>query len=78
MAPPHGADVVYHLVHSLGAKDFEERDRLAAESVAAAADLAGVRQIGFLGGLGDDRGDFRRTCVAGPKPPVAWPPDRFP
>ena len=50
-----GTDVVYHLVHSLGAKDFEERDRLAAESVAAAADLAGVRQIVFLGGLGDDR-----------------------
>ena len=50
-----GADVVYHLVHSLGAKDFEERDRLAAEAVATAADLAGVRQIVFLGGLGDDR-----------------------
>lgn len=55
-----GADVVYHLVHSLGAKDFEERDRLAAESVAAAADLAGVRQIVFLGGLGDDREDLSR------------------
>ncbi len=53
-----GADVVYHLVHSLGAKDFEERDRLAAESVAAAAHLAGVRQIVFLGGLGDERGDL--------------------
>ena len=50
-----GADVVYHLVHSLGAKDFKERDRLAAEAVAAAADTAGVRQIVFLGGLGDDR-----------------------
>jgi uncharacterized protein YbjT (DUF2867 family) len=50
-----GADVVYHLVHSLGAKDFEERDRLAADAVAAAADAAGVRQIVFLGGLGDDR-----------------------
>ena len=53
-----GVDVVYHLVHSLGAKDFEERDRLAAESVAAAAGLAGVRQIVFLGGLGDDREDL--------------------
>ena len=49
-----GADVVYHLVHSLGAKDFEERDRLAADSVAAAAEAAGARQIVFLGGLGDD------------------------
>ena len=54
----HGADVVYHLVHSLGAKDFAERDRVAAESVAAAAGQAGVRQIVFLGGLGDDRGDL--------------------
>jgi uncharacterized protein YbjT (DUF2867 family) len=53
-----GADVVYHLVHSLGAKDFEERDRLAADSVAAAAGAAGARQIVFLGGLGDDRGDL--------------------
>jgi uncharacterized protein YbjT (DUF2867 family) len=52
-----GADVVYHLVHSLGAKDFENRDRLAAASVAAAADQAGVRQIVFLGGLGDERED---------------------
>ena len=73
-----GADVVYHLVHSLGAKDFAERDRLAAESVAAAADLAGVRQIVFLGGLGDDREDVSahlrsraetaRGLAAGPVP----------
>jgi uncharacterized protein YbjT (DUF2867 family) len=48
------AEVVYHLVHSLGAPDFEERDRLAAETVAAAAAEAGVRQIVYLGGLGDD------------------------
>jgi uncharacterized protein YbjT (DUF2867 family) len=53
----YGADVVYHLVHSLGAQDFEERDRRAAASVAAAADRAGVRQIVFLGGLGDERAD---------------------
>ena len=73
-----GVDVVYHLVHSLGAKDFEERDRLAAESVAAAADRAGVRQIVFLGGLGDDREDLSahlrsraetaRLLAAGPVP----------
>ena len=50
-----GVDVVYHLVHSLGANDFEERDRQAAASVAAAADRAGARQIVFLGGLGDER-----------------------
>ena len=48
-----GADVVYHLVHSLGAKDFAHRDRRAADAVAEASESAGVRQIVFLGGLGD-------------------------
>ena len=73
-----GADVVYHLVHSLGAKDFEARDRQAAASVAAAADQAGVRQIVFLGGLGDEREDVSahlrsraetaKVLAAGPVP----------
>jgi uncharacterized protein YbjT (DUF2867 family) len=49
-----GADVVMHLVHSLGSPDFEAVDRRAAASVARAAERAGVRQIVFLGGLGDD------------------------
>jgi uncharacterized protein YbjT (DUF2867 family) len=48
-----GVDVVYHLVHSLGAKDFADRDRLAADAVAEASESAGVRQIVYLGGLGD-------------------------
>jgi uncharacterized protein YbjT (DUF2867 family) len=50
-----GADVVYHLVHSLGSADFSERDRVAARTVASAAEACGVPQIVFLGGLGDDR-----------------------
>ena len=49
-----GADVVYYLVHSLGARDFEEQDRIAAETVAREAAHAGVRQIVYLGGLGAD------------------------
>src|SRR4029079_16551662 len=49
-----GADVVYYLVHSLGATDFEEQDRVAAETVAREAANAGVRQIVYLGGLGAD------------------------
>ena len=49
-----GADVVYYLVHSLGARDFEEQDRAAAETVAREAANAGVRQIVYLGGLGAD------------------------
>ena len=60
-----GTEVVYHLVHSLGARDFAERDRLAADGVAAAAERAGVRQIVFLGGLGDER---RRPVGAPPQP----------
>jgi uncharacterized protein YbjT (DUF2867 family) len=53
-----GAEVAIHLVHSLGSPSFEERDRLAAENVARAADEAGVRQIVYLGGLGDDDPDL--------------------
>ncbi len=49
-----GADVVYYLVHSLGSRDFEREDRVAAQNVAAASERAGVRQIVYLGGLGDD------------------------
>ena len=32
-----GADVVYYLVHSLGARDFEEQDRAAASARAGRA-----------------------------------------
>jgi uncharacterized protein YbjT (DUF2867 family) len=53
-----GADVVYYLVHSLGSTDFEERDVLAAAVVAREAEEAGVRQIVYLGGLGDDSPDL--------------------
>jgi len=45
-------DVVVYLVHSLGVPDFEEVDRRAADTVAAAAGRAGARQIVYLGGLG--------------------------
>lgn len=49
-----GADVAYYLVHSLGSPDFEHRDRVAAATVAREAADAGLRQIVYLGGLGDD------------------------
>ena len=49
-----GKQVVYYLVHSLDSPDFEERDRQAAEIVAREAERAGVAQIIYLGGLGDD------------------------
>jgi uncharacterized protein YbjT (DUF2867 family) len=50
-----GVDVAYHLVHSLGSRDFAGLDRRAAENVAAEAERAGVSQIVYLGGLGDDQ-----------------------
>ncbi len=50
-----GLDVVYWLVHSMGAGgDFAELDRIAARNAAGAAAQAGVRQIIYLSGLGDD------------------------
>jgi uncharacterized protein YbjT (DUF2867 family) len=53
-----GADAAYYLVHSLGATDFEERDLQAAETTARAAERAGVKQLVYLGGLGDDSPDL--------------------
>ncbi|MBA2641669.1 MAG: NAD(P)H-binding protein [Actinobacteria bacterium] len=49
-----GAQIVYYLVHSLGSRDFARQDRVAAENVAGACERAGVEQIVYLGGLGDD------------------------
>jgi uncharacterized protein YbjT (DUF2867 family) len=49
-----GTDVAYYLVHSLGTRDFERQDRVAAENVSREAARAGVRQLVYLGGLGGD------------------------
>jgi uncharacterized protein YbjT (DUF2867 family) len=47
-----GVDVAYYLVHSLGTgRNFESRDRQAAQSFAAAARETGVRRIVYLGAL---------------------------
>ena len=53
-----GVDVVYHLVHSLGSREFEALDRAAAEAVAYGAAAAGTRQIVYLGGLGEGAVDL--------------------
>jgi uncharacterized protein YbjT (DUF2867 family) len=50
-----GVDIAYHLVHSLGSRNFAEIDRRAAENVATEAERAGVSQIVYLGGLGEDQ-----------------------
>lgn len=53
-----GVGVAYYLVHSLGSPNFAELDRRAAATVAQEAERAGVSQIVYLGGLGDDRPDL--------------------
>jgi uncharacterized protein YbjT (DUF2867 family) len=55
-----GIDVAYYLVHSLGSTDFEQRDRDAAATVAQAAARRGLRQILYLGGLGESSPDLSR------------------
>lgn len=49
-----GVDIAYYLVHSLDDSDFERKDAEAARNFSSAAAGAGVRQIIYLGGLGDD------------------------
>jgi uncharacterized protein YbjT (DUF2867 family) len=53
-----GVEVAYYLVHLMGSGEFgfEERDRAAAANFAAAARVAGVRRIVYLGGLGQGDG----------------------
>ena len=55
-----GMDAAYYLIHSLAAGEhgFEERDRDAAAAFGAAAVKAGVRQVIYLGGLGETRKDL--------------------
>src|SRR3954466_11232248 len=55
----HQIDVAYYLVHAMGRGghgDFQERERRAATGFAEMAKAAGVRQVVYLGGLGDQPG----------------------
>ena len=53
-----GVDAAIYLVHSLDDPDFERKDADAARNFSAAAAAAGVSQIVYMGGLGDDDGDL--------------------
>ena len=53
-----GQEAAYYLVHSLASEDFAARDRGGAAAFAAAATGAGLSQVIYLGGLGDDRDDL--------------------
>jgi uncharacterized protein YbjT (DUF2867 family) len=61
----NGIDVAYYLIHSLGSgASFEEADRRAARTFAAAAVAASVRRVVYLGGLdpgGDDLSPHLRS-----------------
>jgi uncharacterized protein YbjT (DUF2867 family) len=72
-----GIDVVYHLVHSLGSADFEERDRAAATVVAEGAAKVGARQIVYLGGLGEGASELSPHLRAGPRLRTFWREERF-
>ncbi|MEO8270650.1 MAG: NAD(P)H-binding protein, partial [Aureliella sp.] len=49
-----GIDTAFYFIHSMGSSaDFEEQDRQAAKNFSAAAKLAGVKRIVYLGGLGN-------------------------
>jgi uncharacterized protein YbjT (DUF2867 family) len=53
-----GQEAAYYFVHSLTDDDFAVRDREGAAAFAAAATGAGLSQVVYLGGLGDDRDDL--------------------
>ena len=53
-----GVDVAVYLVHSLGDDDFEAKDAQAARDFALVAAACGVKQIIYLGGLGEDSGEL--------------------
>jgi uncharacterized protein YbjT (DUF2867 family) len=65
-----GCVAAYYLVHSLDSADFERRDADAARAFGRTAGDAGLGQIVYLGGLGDDGDDLsahlrsRREVVA--------------
>ncbi|GAC1315229.1 MAG: NAD(P)H-binding protein [Acidimicrobiales bacterium] len=53
-----GQDAAYYLIHSLDRADFVERDRDGAAAFADCAARAGVQQVIYLGGLGEEGDDL--------------------
>lgn len=49
-----GCDAAYYLIHSLDVGDFRARDLDLAKTFGAAAQVAGVKRIVYLGGLGEN------------------------
>ena len=68
-----GASAAYYLVHSLGTRDFERRDRDAARNVSRQAARAGLEQIVYLGGLGGDDPDTSLHLRSRRETAGTWP-----
>lgn len=49
-----GIDTAFYLIHSMGEDDFLEKELQGAKNFSAAAKLAGLKRIVYLGGLVDD------------------------
>jgi uncharacterized protein YbjT (DUF2867 family) len=56
--PLEGCTAAYYLVHSLDSEKFVELDARAAHAFGAAAGVAGLEQIVYLGGLGSDEDEL--------------------
>ena len=71
-----GCQAAYYLVHSLSDADFERKDAAAAAAFGQAGARAGLQQIIYLGGLGDDKDALSPTVRAGGNtpPPRGRPP----
>ncbi|MCX4092977.1 SDR family oxidoreductase [Nocardia sp. alder85J] len=77
-----GQEIAYYLVHSLTRSDFVTVDRQAAQSLADAAAMAGVRRIVYLGGIVPEgqrmsrhlasRAEVGRILASGPVPAVVF------
>ncbi len=75
-----GCGAAFYLVHSMapGGKEFESRDRQAAQNMAKAAGEAGLERIIYLGGLGEEnenlskhlksRREVEKILTSGPVP----------
>lgn len=56
-----GVHAAYYLIHSMsGSVDFDQRDLQAARNFGAASQANGVKQIIYLGGLGDPQTDLSK------------------
>ncbi|MFD5215907.1 SDR family oxidoreductase [Microbacterium sp. NPDC058345] len=65
LAATSGADIVYHLVHSMnGGGDFAAADRRIARNVAYGSARGGVRRIVYLGGLHPDGARLSRHLAS--------------